>query len=236
MPTRLVERSVPIALYDLGYNLGAARRLAPDAELAQATAAYAQIAEAWNRDQLLLLRAAVESATRGPVAVEELVEREAERVRAHDEALVDECDALLVAVERAVSQAQRRTVRAHARGRILSSVALAMGLASCGRTAPLQTKPAPDAASPAPSPPDLAETCPSGLTPLADIPFCLCPYGAAVKVTFDAQGRVVAISAADGSPLPPAVQSCLDDFFKSYCFPSLAGTIKQVLSSHCWVA
>src|SRR5207248_1576302 len=27
MPTRLVERSPPIALYDLGYNLGIARRL-----------------------------------------------------------------------------------------------------------------------------------------------------------------------------------------------------------------
>jgi hypothetical protein len=239
MPTRLVERSVPIALYDLGYNLGIARRLQPDADLAWAQSAYTRIADAWNRDQLRLLRAAVAAAPLGAAPVEELKREEAPRVRAHDEALVAECDGLLAAVERAVSTAQRRAVRAHARGQILSSVALAMGLASC-RTPPWPGT-APDAAASVPGPdlaagPDLSSPCPEGRMPEPDIPMCLCPHGAPVRITFDDHGVVASVTAADGSPLPPDVKMCLDDFFKSYCFPSLAGMTKDVLSSHCWVA
>jgi hypothetical protein len=244
LPTRLVERSVPIALYDLGYNLGIAQRLAPATELGRAATEYARLSAAWNRDQLRLLEAAVAAAQRGPEAVAELRRDEAARVRAHDEALVAECDALVVAVERAVARAARREVRAHARGRILSSVALAMGVAAC-RTPP-GTAASVDAAMPAPSLPlpdlrqppaaDLANPCPAGRMAATDVPMCLCPYGAAVRITFDKNGVVVAVAAADGSALPASVQSCLDDFFKSYCYPSLANTTKDVLSSHCWVA
>src|SRR6185369_17109632 len=45
LPSRLEEHSVPLALYDLGYNVGIARRLIPDARVADAAAAYFSIAE-----------------------------------------------------------------------------------------------------------------------------------------------------------------------------------------------
>jgi hypothetical protein len=242
MPTRLVERSVPIALYDLGYNLGIARRLVPGADLAWAEAAYFRISEAWNRDQLRLLGAAARAALDGDDAVARLKAEEAARVRAHDEALVQACDETLAAVERAVSLAERRGVRAHARGRILSSVALAMSLAAC-RTQPYEL-PQREGAAPidaavadaARAAVDAARACPPGLTAQADVSTCLCPFGSSVRITFDAVGIVTSVTRADGSPLPPDVQSCLVAFFKSYCYPSLAGTTKEVLSSHCWVA
>jgi hypothetical protein len=226
MPTRLVERSPPIALYDLGYNLGIARRLLGHED----DGSYARISEAWNADQLRLLQAACEAAERGDTG--ELKARERDRVRAHDEALVAECDRLLAELERAVSRTQRRSVEVHARGRILSSVALAMGLAAC-RTQPF-TLPPPDAGSVGG---DLAATCPGARMPAPQIPMCLCPFGSGtIRVTIDGTGVVVALSASDGSPLPPDVQSCLDALFKDYCYPSLAGTTQEVMSSHCWVA
>src|SRR4029077_2689624 len=55
-PTRLEEYSVPVALYDLGYNLSIARRLLPEADVGDASATYYQVAERWNRDQIQLLR------------------------------------------------------------------------------------------------------------------------------------------------------------------------------------
>jgi hypothetical protein len=227
MPTRLIERSVPIALYDLGYNLGVARRMLgrPFSD------DYLRIAEAWNRDQLRLLRAAVAAAEEGPEAVLRLKAEEGERVRSHDEALVAECDRLLVELERSASLAQARAVEVHARGRVLSSVALAMGLAAC-RTQPFSLPP-PDGAI---VDVDMAQGCPGMRMPSAQIPMCLCPYGGTVRVSFDASGSVTGITAADGTPLPPDVQSCLDSFFAAYCYPSLAGTTQDLLSSHCWVA
>jgi hypothetical protein len=228
MPTRLVERSVPIALYDLGYNLGIARRLLPSLDLDDG--AYRRISEAWNRDQLRLLRAAAEAAM-DDRAIQLLKEEESERVRAHDEALVAECDAHLAALERAVSRAQRRTVEAHSRGRILSSVALAMGVAAC-RTQPFSL-PVPDAGV---AVADLGQSCPPGRTSVDQIPMCLCPFASTVRVSVDQSGVVSDVTAPDGSPLPPDVKSCLDAFFQSYCFPSLAGKTQEVLSSHCWVA
>src|SRR6185295_12551185 len=64
-PTRLDEYSVPIALYDLGYNLGIARRLCPGADTAAAAATYARVAAAWNADQVRVLRAAADAAAAG---------------------------------------------------------------------------------------------------------------------------------------------------------------------------
>ena len=224
VPTRLVERSVPIALYDLGYNLGIARRLFPEVDVGWAAAGYARIAEAWNRDQLRLLRAAARAAQAG--TVEALQREESARVRAHDEALVGECDGLLGSLERALWQRP-----AHRRGHILSSVALAMGLAAC-RTQPF-TLPPPDAQVRSD---DLAAACPGTRLAEPDIPMCLCPFASTVRVTLDGSGVVVSVTAADGSPLPDDVKSCLDEFFKNYCYPSLANTTREVLSSHCWVA
>ena len=61
LPTRLKERSVPIALYDLGYNLGIARRLIPEAAplVNELEATYRRIARSWNRDQIRVLQRAV---------------------------------------------------------------------------------------------------------------------------------------------------------------------------------
>src|SRR5262245_30834352 len=135
LPSRIAEHSVPIALYDLGYNLGIARRLVPEADVSQAVSSYARVAAQWNADQVRLLRAAVEvAATRDRALALALLARERPFVRAHDDALRAECERALVAVERAVSMARGARVRAHARGRLLSAVAFSMGLAACGTT------------------------------------------------------------------------------------------------------
>jgi anaerobic magnesium-protoporphyrin IX monomethyl ester cyclase len=132
-PTRLEERSVPIGLYDLGYNLGIARRLLPAlAPTVEGLAReYATIAEAWNADQLRVLRLAAGAAASGDQrAVDELIAAEARRVRAHDEALLERCDQALRALEVAAAGALGRTVAAHARGKLIS-LALSLGLAAC---------------------------------------------------------------------------------------------------------
>ena len=68
LPTRLAERSVPIALYDLAYNLRIARRLAPEVDVAAAVDRWYRIAEAWNLDQVRVLRAGAARAARGDAA------------------------------------------------------------------------------------------------------------------------------------------------------------------------
>ena len=51
-PTRLEEHSVPIALYDLGYNLGIARRLVAEADTdEQVPELYKSVTARWNADQ-----------------------------------------------------------------------------------------------------------------------------------------------------------------------------------------
>jgi len=132
-PTRLEERSVPIGLYDLGYNLGIARRLVPGlgATVAGLATEYAAVAEAWNADQLRVLRLAAEAAASGdPGSVERLIAAEAPRVRAHDEALLERCDQALRALEGAAARALAGPVAAHARGKLIS-LALSLGLAAC---------------------------------------------------------------------------------------------------------
>jgi hypothetical protein len=132
MPTRLAERSVPIALYDLGYNLGVARRLLPEAKLDRYAQEYARITAAWNRDQLRLLRQAADAArTLDSATVEALIERERGRVTEHDRALIEACDDALLQVEAVVSALRARTVRAHTRGKLLGTLALSMSLAGC---------------------------------------------------------------------------------------------------------
>jgi hypothetical protein len=134
MPTRLAERSVPIGLHDLGYNLGIARRLRPEIDLDAETSTYFRVATRWNEDQLRLLVAAAEPASHlDRPGVERLIAREQPRVRGLDEGLLAECDAALAAVERAVSRAMHRSVRRHARGRLLSGLAMTMTLAACDR-------------------------------------------------------------------------------------------------------
>ncbi len=136
LPTRLAERSVPIGLYDLGYNLGIVRRLLPGAALGGFAERYARVAAAWNRDQVRLLREAAAAAGQGAQQVDALIARERPRVTAHDRALLADCDAALAELEALVSALQRRPVRAHARGKLLGALALSMSLAGCSEGLP----------------------------------------------------------------------------------------------------
>lgn len=133
LPTRLEERSVPVALYDVGYNLGVARRLVPAVRLLvdELERAYRGIANAWNADQARVLLAAMDSADTGEAAVRDFVEREAPLVDRNDRALLASCDEVLERLEREVGRARGTTARAHARGRLLAA-ALSMGVAACG--------------------------------------------------------------------------------------------------------
>jgi hypothetical protein len=133
LPTRLEERSVPVALYDLGYNLGVARRLLPDvaSRVPDLEREYFEVANAWNRDQTRMLEAAIEAAATGDAAVAELIEREASWVERHDGALLATCDRALDRLEREATAARGSPARAHARGRLLAA-ALSMSVAACG--------------------------------------------------------------------------------------------------------
>jgi hypothetical protein len=244
MPTRLAERSVPIALYDLGYNLGIARRLVPEAEVGAQVALYARITEAWNADQLRLLELAVAAAaTRDPACAAELLQQEGPVVRLHDEALIAACDEALLAVERAVGRARSQAVRVHARGRMLSAVAMSMGLVACVQSS--GTGSSSDAAMSIDAATDLASgwnqdlgTCPGSLRPDPGTPqpFCCGASSmAAVQVTFDAMGVPSSYAPGDGGTIPPDVLACFHAFFGTYCFPSLAGQTTEV-SPHCWIA
>jgi hypothetical protein len=142
LPTRLAERSVPMGLYDLGYNLGVARRLLPELDVSAQAEVYGRVTEAWNADQARLLRLAAELAGRrdkGGLAA--LRDRELPYLRAFDGALLGACDRALADVERAVSRAKTRRVRAHARSRILSAIAMTMGLSACGKLETAQPNP-----------------------------------------------------------------------------------------------
>ncbi len=245
MPSRLREHSVPIALYDLAYNLGIARRLAPEAELGRTMATWHRVAEAWNADQVRLLRRAIAVAEAGTDAdVDALIEREGPAVRAHDDALLARCDAAMVEVERAVSRSRRKPVHAHARGRLLSAVAASMSLAGCylshelppgdggrsdaGRDAGHATM---DARSDAP-------VCPLPRHVETTLPPCFprCPAGAySIVVTFDAQGVATDFRLPDGGEVPNDLVTCFADLLGSACYPSLAGT-SRTIESVCFVA
>ncbi len=237
LPTRLAERSVPIALYDLAWALGVAQRLVPAARLDAVAATYAAVTAAWNADQIRILRLAVTAAASGPVA--ELLAREGPIVRAHDDALVARCDAALAEVERAVSAVQRRPVRAHVRGRVLNGVAFAMGLAAAACT-PAAGRP-PDAAIADTAPPDGLPACVDPARTAEDFMqprFCACggPEETTIVVTFDADGVAVAASAAPGHALPPELVKCFLHLLAPYCYPSLAGTQLVAATCHSWIA
>jgi len=139
LPSRLEEHSVPLALYDLAYNLGIARRLLPALPLARETATYARVSDAWNADQLRILEAAIRLAADGDLAAARRFAADQDAcVRRFDEALMEETAEALRAVEAAVRASGRRHARAHTRGQLLSAVAFSMALAGCSR--PLESK------------------------------------------------------------------------------------------------
>jgi methylmalonyl-CoA mutase cobalamin-binding subunit len=136
LPTRLEEYSVPVALYDLGYNLGVARRLLPDApangDVARACDVYREVSARWNADQVRVLRAAAAAAAGGErAAVRCFLDEEGPRVRALDDELRALVASALAAVERAASRAHGAPVHAHARGRLIAAAALSAALAAC---------------------------------------------------------------------------------------------------------
>lgn len=243
LPTRLVERSVPIALYDLAWALGVARRLAPTVDVAAGLATYARVTEAWNADQIRVLRAAAHAAREGKPAIEQLLARETPVIDAHDRALLRACDAALVDVERAVSAFARRPVRAHARGRLLGSLAFTMGLAAAAcsshkssATDAAVVDMAPDAPLVCADPARMAEpylgilnddcSCfGSGETPTTHVQF-----------TFDAKGELVSVLDADGNPFPQNIQQCFLELVAGYCYPTQAGMTVPSYTCHLWIA
>ena len=241
LPTRLAERSVPIALYDLAWGLGVARRLAPAANVEAAAATYAAVTAAWNADQVRVLRAAVAAAARGREAIAALLAAEQPVVRAHDTALIRACDAALEDVERAVSATLRRPVRAHARGRLLGGIAIAMGLAAaCNgghKTTPVdaaQVDAIADALPACVDPARMAERMPF----LDYGPNCTCgeTMDMQVQVTFDASGNATAVTGTQGQALPADMATCFLDLLAPYCYPTLAGTTQTVTTCHAWIA
>lgn len=242
LPTRLIERSVPIALYDLAWALGVTRRLAPEVDIHAEADVYARVSEAWNADQIRMLRAAAAAALEGEGAIAQLIASERPVVRAHDDALLHRCDDALAVVEQALSRLHRRPVRAHARGRLLGALAMSMGLAAA--CSPDQRQPA-DAAvmQPADAPPDALPACADQDRMSRywdDQATCQCagtdesnPY---LQVVFDENGELVSVASQDGSPLPADIESCILDMLGAYCYPAWAGTTQSVPSCHVWIA
>ncbi len=253
-PTRLEEHSVPIALYDLGYNLGVARRLVPEADTDEQALVYKSVTERWNADQIRVLRGAAAAAEAGdPQAVARFVEEERARIRSLDTELRALCAGALRAVEGAVSRARRSEVRVHTRGQLLSTVALSMALAACSSQQTPEPRdgvgepPALDASAgnvDAPILRDLpgeAVSCgpaEAGAT-LARTPFpdtlCYCTP-AEVNVTFDDSGIPIEVGFPDGGAVPDSVRACILSFIGGYCYPSLAGTSQPIAPGHCWIA
>jgi hypothetical protein len=240
-PTRLRESSVPIALYDLGYNLGIAPRLVPKAEVAQHVQTYARISSAWNADQVHLLRSAAMVAEAGGVeAAREFIAAQLPRVTAHDRALLDQCDVALDQVEREVARDRRGPVRAHARGRVLGPVALSMSLAGCAGPVHNDQDGRVDGRLDS-GVVDAGPTCsdPNRTPNYWSTVNCRVGYGygsGGILVTFDTSGVAVSFApGSDGGSISPDVQNCLTAYFASYCYPSFAG-ITQRFTQHVWIA
>ena len=245
LPTRLVERSVPIALYDLAWALGVARRLAPAVDISAGIETYARVTETWNADQIRMLRAAVAAAQNGREAVAALLANEQAFVRAHDEALLRACDDALTTVENALSVNARRPVRAHARGRLLGGLAIAMGLAACPPSARVaMDAPADSAIDGGPCDDGLADALPACTDPMRQRE-CYVPFGnncdctqqnVAIQATFNERGEIVDVQGLGGNTLPADVVQCLLALVGDYCYPTHAGKTETINTCHSWIA
>jgi hypothetical protein len=241
LPGRVSERSVPIALYDLAWALGVARRLAPQLDTGFAVEIYARVADAWNRDQTRVLRAAAAAACEGEGGVEQLLATERPLVRAHDDALLSACDRAIADVERLLSALHRRPVRAHTRGRMLGALAISMSLAACHPG----TRSLADAAVDVgfmDAMPDALPACVDPARTSRNYGFDACNcfaatnYDARLQITFNERGEVTAITYFDGTPLPADIERCALDLFAPYCYPTYAGTMQQLPACLTWIA
>jgi hypothetical protein len=177
-------------------------------------------------------------------------------VRALDEALLAACDRAVEAVERAVSRARRQTVRAHARGRLLSALAIAMVSGACdhdtlpigdtindsGVGAPI------DASTDASAPVadlardltvrDLYGSCEQDYVNSGELCARCGTYDgsiyATMNVTFDAAGRATSVT-GDGYVLTKALADCYLTYLSMYCYPSLASSTHKV-TAYCFIA
>ena len=252
VPSRLHERSVPIALYDLGYNLGIAQRLVPSVDVSSARAAYFRIADAWNAEQIRFLRAAHDAATRGdPQVAADVVAHTRAASQTLDRVWIAACDAHVEDVARAVSLRRHKTCRPYLRGRRLSELALSMSLAACGRSPsspytdtgtttaastgdtsgpgePTGTTGAVDPGE-CPDPADEARLPPVRIGACAEL--CSGAFG-----VFDEGGYLVdVVLDGDDNPVPPEILACILELFDGVCFPSLSG-MSYELQGHCWIA
>ena len=235
-PTRLEEYSVPVALYDLGYNLGIARRLLPPRTFVSRIDIYGDVTERWNADQMRLLRAAAAAAASGDRArVRELISAQADRVRRLDDELRAQVAGALALVERIASRARGVTVRSHARGRLLSAVALSARSrrATTGRS---ETRATQDRTRPLPWV-DAGPSCAlSGLAVASSLDLPMRCGDVQAEVSFDRYGMPGAVNQVDGGMLPQDTLDCLQRLLAGYCFPSYAGTTQTLVSHHFWIA
>jgi hypothetical protein len=246
LPTRLEEYSVPVALYDLGYNLGIAQRLLPEADVGETRLIYQDVTARWNADQIRVLRAAAAVAESGARdAIARFIEEERPRVRALDDELRALCASGLRIVERAASLARGVPVRAHARGRRISALALSTALAACERPLLATVDASTDhgsldgaiGAADAEAGGDAA--CPDGRTaayPDGGLNTTVSCGELQADVTFDATGVPVAVTLLDAGTMSDQALACVNQRLAGYCYPSYAGTTQTLISHHFWIA
>jgi hypothetical protein len=248
LPTRLEEYSVPVALYDLGYNLGIAQRLMPEAHVEDARTIYAGVTARWNADQIRVLRAAAAVAQDGDrAAIRRFIGEEQPRVRALDDELRALCASALRTVESAASRSRGVPVRAHARGRLISAFAFSAALAACQR--PLIDSA--DAAGSGGGPDAVAidvgidvstdgtTVCPEGRIADFSDGGLTWPIGCGevqADVTFDASGVPTTVTLVDAGTMSDQALACVTSRLAQYCYPSYAGTTQTLISHHFWIA
>jgi hypothetical protein len=236
LPTRLAERSVPIALYDLAYNAGIARRLAPHADLRESISTFEEVTQLWNADQVRVVRAALGCAD-SDAAVDAWLVEHGRGIAETDRAWRRRCDDAIRGVEdqmSAVGGAGPRA-RAYQRGRLLGAVAFAMTVAACNAPAPPDGGPAEDAGRDAEV--ETADAiaqdtgCESPSLP-DQLPLC----GGSYRLSFDAEGRVSDVMLdEDGGTLTTEMRTAILESLAPFCYPSLAGST-QAYTGHCWIA
>lgn len=243
LPTRLAERSVPIALYDLAYHVGIATRLLPEGDFRASLATFDRISAEFGADQVALLRRLVALVDdRDEAALETAIANERMRLALFDRALVAACDRAVLDVAAEVSRITRSEAKPHMRSKLLGAVAFAMTLAACSKEQP---EPPLDASIVDLGAVDLGAddlgADDAGARPDACFASdlrrieCDCSIPEYI-VTFDADGRATEVTlGGDGGALEASARECALRYLALSCYPSFASS-EQTFSSHCWLA